>query len=471
MSRSNLCASALALIFVSLLSACTGLTGTSTTGSSSPSTSGSITSVNHVIIMFQENRSFDDYFGQMTAYRQRNGIPIVSSDGKINDLSSGNLSNTVVQVDHSSHVIAPYHTGSECTEDLTPDWAESHKEMDLHNPPAAGTSAPMDGFAQTAYDLGQYAQTLGVTLTDQTGRRAMGFFDDSDLNYYYFMASNFAMSDALYSPAPSRTEVNRLFIHAATSQGHAHDPTSTLSAKTIWSELDAAGVSWKIYITDNPPGFTYLSAFDYFNQTGVKAHIVPLSQYFTDVQSGTLPAVSFIETGQFSGRDEHPSNFNPATPTQPDHVNVQVGATFASGIVNALMNSPSWKDSVLFFTWDEGGGLFDHVPPISVPNPDGIKPQDLLPTDPPGDFTISGFRLPNIMISPFARKNFVSHTPMDYTAMLKFIETRWGVAALTQRDAAMPDMTEFFDFANAPWSTPPTPPVQSTGGFCDFTRQ
>ena len=94
---------------------------------------------------------------------------------------------------------------------------------------------------------------------------------------------------------------------------------------------------------------------------------------------------------------------------------------------------------MIFFAHDEGGGFFDHVPPLSVPSPDGIKPVDLTSDDVPGDFTITGSRVPNMVISPFAKKNFVSHTPMDYTPYLHFIETRWSLSPLTARDAAMPD--------------------------------
>ncbi len=429
---------------------------------------GSITQINHVVIMMQENRSFDDYFGQMTAYRQANNIPIVSGDGKINDLSTGSYSN----LSPVAGAIPSYHSGSVCTDDLTPDWAESHKEMNLQNSAAAGPGAPMDGFVATAYGISQYALSLGITLADQTGHRAMGYYNGDDLNYYYFMASNFAMSDAFFSPVPSRTAVNRLFIHAATSQGHAHDPTSQLTAKTIWQELDKAGLTWKIYITDYPsPGFTYLQFFTYYSASGTSAHIFPLTQYFTDVQNGTLPNVAFIETGQFSGRDEHPSNFDPSTGAI-DHIDVQVGANFVSGIINALMNSSSWKDSAFFWFMDEGGGLFDHVPPMAEVTPDSFAtPVDLTSSDPAGNFTISGFRVPNFIVSPFARKNYVSHTPMDYTAILKFIETRWNLSNLTARDAAMPPMTEFFDFANPPWMTPPSPPAQNTNGVCDFTKE
>lgn len=451
-----------ALFFCALLTGCRGLVGTSSPVGPS---SGDIRAVNHVIILVQQNRTFDHYFGQMTAYRQRNGIPIVSSNGRINDLSTGNYSNTVAQVG----VIPVAHSGSVCIETLSSDWAESHKEMNLQNPSGAGPNAPMDGFAQTAYDLGQYALSLGVTLTDQTGRRAMTYYDDTELNFYYFMASNFATSDAFFTPLPSRFP-NRLYLHAATTQGHVRDPNRQLTAKTIWELLDAAGLSWKIYVPDVPPGYTYLEYFTYFNQPGTPSHVVPLSEYFTDVQNGTLPAVALIEAPLFSGRDEHPSNFDPAT-GNVFLINVQTGAAFVASVINALMTSPSWKDSAFFFSYDEGGGFFDHVPPIRVPNPDGIPPQDLLPGDPVGDFTITGFRVPNMVISPFARKNYVSHTSMDFTAYLKFIETRWGLPNLTARDAAMPDMTEFFDFGAAPWATPPSPPAQNTNGVCDFSRQ
>lgn len=84
------------------------------------------------------------------------------------------------------------------------------------------------------------------------------------------------------------------------------------------------------------------------------------------------------------------------------------------------------------------------------------------------DFTFTGYRVPLLVVSPFTRKNFVSHTVADYTAILKFIETRYGLQSLTNRDAAQMDMTEFFDFQNPSWTTPPSPPAQNTGGLCDY---
>jgi len=156
------------------------------------------------------------------------------------------------------------------------------------------------------------------------------------------------------------------------------------------------------------------------------------------------------------------------------------------------MNSSSWKDSIFIETFDEGGGLFDHVGPMidgqpiqelstsaagqavgpgiyptdaaaqHVPSPDGVMPRDLHPDDPHGDFTRTGFRVPLIIISPFAKAHFVSHTPMDYTAVLKLVEKRFKLPHLNQRDAAQPDMSEFFDFINAPNTFATSPAAQPT---------
>jgi phospholipase C len=128
-------------------------------------------------------------------------------------------------------------------------------------------------------------------------------------------------------------------------------------------------------------------------------------------------------------------------------------------------------------TWDEGGGNYDHVAPQTAVNPDGIAPVDLLPTDicendlsgPNCDFNVTGFRVPLLVISPFTVENYVSHTGADSTAILKLIETRFALQPLTKRDAAQPDMTEFFDFTNIPWAIPPNNvPPQPTNGNCNF---
>ena len=103
---------------------------------------------------------------------------------------------------------------------------------------------------------------------------------------------------------------------------------------------------------------------------------------------------------------------------------------------------------------------------LNVPNPDGIAPKDLTSGDVQGDFTRTGFRVPMMVVSPFSKANYVSHTPADYTAILKLVETRFNLPALTKRDAAQMDMTEFFDFNNPAWLNPPNPPAQKTDLAC-----
>jgi phospholipase C len=325
----------------------------------------------------------------------------------------------------------------------------------------------MDGFV---YNAAKFAMDSGYT--DTAGIRAMGYYDSSDLNYYYFMASNFATSDRWFSPAMDRTQLNRMYLFAATSQGYAYPPgtnandNAPLTAATIFDSLQKAGISWKVYETD--PNSTYLTQFaEYAPPNALPANVVPASQFLTDAEAGTLPSVSFIEGGYGGvgapGLDEHPDN------------NVQLGANYVSSLINGFMGSASWKDSVFILTWDEAGGLYDHVSPQAAVNPDGIAPKDLNPGDictsgtgVDCDFNVTGFRVPLIVVSPFTKKNYVSHTVADYTAILKLIETRFSLSSLTQRDAAQMDMTEFFDFQNVPWATPPAPPAQVTTGVCNY---
>ncbi len=469
------------IVFLLVLCGCQGLVS-GTTPTTSPQTNLGINSINHIVFMAQENRSFDTYFGQLPSYWAANGFAPQQFDGMPAAASNPSFDGTTT--------VSAFHLATECIENLSPSWDESHLDWNLHEP--ISPTATMDGFV---YNAAKFA--MDEAFTDTAGLRAMGYYDGSDLNYYYFMASNFATSDRWFAPALNRTQVNRMHLFAATSQGYAYPPgtnandNSPLTAPTIFEALDAAGVSWKVYYTDDicsttvpdaraPKGAiahaaaassntgpcTYLTQFaTYAPPNTLPSNVVPISQYLDDVKNGTLPSVAFIETGYLSQRDEHPSS----------GTNVQTGAAYVASLINALMVSPSWKDSAFILTYDEPGGAYDHVPPMApVPSPDGIKPKDLQPNDicTTGtgvncDFTTSGFRLPLLVVSPFTKKNYVSHTPTDYTAILKFIETRFNIPPLTQRDAAQMDMTEFFDFQNPPWATPPTPPDQATNGACN----
>jgi phospholipase C len=493
---------------------------------SSSSPSNSLSSIKHIIIFAQENRSFDSYFGALRDYWASNGIPDQSFDGlpQFNPASgiaplegpapaipgcdplypydpTANPPETYsCTIDGKSPSIASYHLQTTCLENPSPSWNESHVDWDL-NDVTGLKSAELNGFVKTAADD---ARHIVPPMMDTDGLRAMGYYDGSDLNYYYYMASRFATSDRWFSPVMSRTQLNRMYLLSATSQGHAYPLTSTesqLTATTIFEALQNAGVSWRIYVHPNPNAATYptvscvaddtrpqcLFEVSYLNMFayGTKVvddpvlskNLVPVSQFATDAANGTLAQFSYIDPASASGLDEHPSDYDP-TPSQPTPCcSIQDGAHYASGIINSLMNSPSWKDSALLFTYDEGGGIYDHVSPQPMPAPGDIaQPIDLLPGDictvvtgPTCSFDYTGYRVPLIVISPFSKKNYVSHKVADLTAMLKLVETRFGLDPLTDRDAAQIDMgTEFFDFGDVPWAKPPSPPAQNEGGECSL---
>lgn len=461
----------------------------------------SLSSINHIIFLAQENRGMDSYFGALREYWAKNGYPDQSFDGlpQFNPASGASPLQGPAPTNpgcdpkspppadcvfDNNNLVTSFHFKTMCAENPSPFWNESHVDWD-YSDTTGQKAATLNGFVWTA---GHDARTQQPPFTDTNGLRAMGYYTGDDLNYYYFMASKFATSDRWFSPVMTRTNANRDFLIAGTSQGTVYPPgtnpkdSSPLTARTIFEQMQAAGISWKIYVNPlrssctGPPydpacllKLSYVSAFA-FGQTipsKYAQNIAPISQFFTDLQNGTLPQVAQIEPATDAGLDEHPTNVD------ADPSNVQSGAQYVSTLINALMASTSWKDSAFILTWDEGGGFYDHVAPQPTVSPDGIKPSDLqtgdictTSTGPTCDFTYTGYRVPLIVISPYAKKNFVSHATMDYTAILKLIETRFNLQPLTKRDAAQPDMTEFFDFAGAPWMTPPSPPNQATNGAC-----
>jgi phospholipase C len=434
--------------------------------------------VNHIIILAQENRSFDHYFGHLMQYWQKNGYPQATNGTTFDGMpaTASNVGDPPAGGGPAPTIIA-FALNTMCVENPSPSWNESHVDFNKSN--SLSTVYLGDGFAQTAGHEGP--------INDVIGARVMGYYTGDNLNYYYFMASNFATSDRWFSPALSRTQINRQYMLAGTSQGHAYPVSPTdppLTAKTIAQLMDENNISWKDYVhpsVTNPcVTASCLMQQSYFGQFTYAPHIVntepqkmaTVDQFLADANAGTLPQVSFVEPASAEGLDEHPADIGSGA------VNIQTGAKFVASLINGLMKSPSWKDSIFILTWDEGGGFFVHVSPMATVNPDGISPNDLNPTDicknpdgslnssPTCNFQFTGYRLPLVVISPFTKKNFVSHTSMDYTAILKLIEARFNLKPLTARDAAQPDMTEFFDFNAAAWMTPPTPPDQLTNGAC-----
>jgi phospholipase C len=364
--------------------------------------------------------------------------------------------------------VQSFKLSDQCVEDFSPDWLESHGAYNRDDPSSNNWLG--NGFVHITAGFSQFANSQNDHhhYFDVRGERNMGYYDESILPFYYFLASQFATSDRFFSPIPSNSAPNRFAELAATSAGYAHQPP-LLDVKNIFQLLDNAGVSWKVYYSDvsaSGTPLTTLTNFVWGGQHTDAKHLAPVdctnastpcgsgqTDYFTDLKSGSFPAVALIEPGFESGRDEHPGN------------PVQLGAVYDMKLIQALMASPTWKDSVFFLTYDEAGGFYDHVQPMTAVQPDGIAPKDLLPKDPVADFTRTGFRIPLMVVSPYTKPHYVSHQASDTTAILKFIEQRFNLPNLTKRDAAQPDL-DFFDFTKAAWATPPTLPNQPADAPC-----
>jgi phospholipase C len=528
----RLAVSALTLLSLVLCS-CRGLVNTTSTSSSS---------IDHVIFMLQENRTFDTYFGMLNPYRQANQWNVGDDGNTYNVDGIDDKLTKFANQDDEGQSFSLFKLNTTCVDDMTSAWLESYGDVNRYDF-SVNRSILMDGFVHTAEGFAKSGAGDG-SFTDAVGQRAMGYYDQGILNYYYYMASQFAISDRWFSPVSSKSTPNRIAtMTGGTTQGLVRDPfaddgfTNTLNVETIFQELDRSNVSWKIYYSITAGGctdddgdcgagkqpndypvttfsdFSYSSRYLYANpQHSVCAsptvgsqqavgdasdafcidttHIAPLKQYLSDVQNNTLPSYAFIEAA-YGSSDEHPGSGQ----------SILEGQQQVSTLINALMQSASWSSSVFFLSYDEPGGPFDHVPPVpghSNDNTDGslgaildistiavnadsyepcLPPGgaptlhcDLETTDPgasPGDAPAQqgfaaqlGFRLPNLVISPFSRRHYVSHIPMDHTAIIKFVENRFinSSAHLTSRDAAQPDLLDFFDFGNVPWATPPTPP-------------
>lgn len=476
--------------------ATTTYTATATASGGTPITQAATVTVNalntgvikHIFFMLQENRSFDMYFGQLGAYRPTRLAQFGITDTQTIDAFDPTVTLTNA---HTGAKVQPFHEPTECTENLTPAWDESHHDTTLTG--GDGAWATTTTYTSSDFGMAGFLDTTSSVANqyDPNGTRVLGYYNQQDLPYYYDLATFFPTSDAWHSPILANTVPNRMYLMAATSFGHEYPDVSghpLYAAPTIFRALNTANVSWLYYYHDG----VFLANFADFSDPNVQGKVFPDSDLMNRLNGScsggscdpdqALPQVIFIDSASgASGLDEHPDN------------NVQTGAAYVQSIIAALMNSDAWKDSVFILSYDEGGGLYDHVPPFMVPPPDSYAPGQCPDANNGsadycavgklgGTFNLTGFRVPLIVISPYAKPNLVSHTPRDYTAILAFVEKQFNVASLTARDAYWQDpsrdMSEFFDFTtpamlNAPngqsWTQVLT--TQPTNGVCDQTKE
>jgi phospholipase C len=342
--------------------------------------------ITHVIVMMKENRSFDHIFGQL----YKNGQPDVEP-----------APDPFTNPDANGAAVASFHQTNTCVKtDPGHQWANMHSQVN---------GGAMDGFVKNGAALGN------------DGHFVMGYYDGTELPFYYWLANTYAIADHHFPSVLSGTWPNRDYLVLGTSvgvksTGAGTPPTTTPS---IFSQLDSVNVTWGVY-TD---GFPLESSLGW-----ARTHkgVGTFAEFTTLLQNGRLPQVTFVDSVE-NKQDEHP----PA--------DMQVGEAWTKSVYDAAIASPLWPHLAIIFTYDEGGGYADHVPP----------PNGCVASDTETAFFELGIRVPLIAISPYARRHYVSHAAHEHTSILRFIQTIHGLPALTNRDANSDALLDMFDFSCA----------------------
>ena len=365
--------------------------------------------IERFIMMMMENRSFDHYFGTMPGV---DGIPMGASNP-----------------DASGAPVETFHTTDFCIHDVAHGWNASHRQYN---------DGANDGF---------------VTTNDPMGGRALGYFDGTDLPFYWDLAQTFAFSDHHFCSVLGPTFVNRLYFMGGSSVGRIDNgPADTARAPTdsgeynIFMQLDRAGVEWRYYYETVPAIWGTYPMYGLHPRRRDKAR--PMAEFWDDLAAGNLPPVVYIDPGfeimnRIESTDEHP----PANPQQ--------GQAWVRSVVTAVMDSPVWQETAVIVTYDEHGGFYDHVPPPEACAP-GDYPPDLEGGSIDAGFDRLGFRVPLYVVSPWSRAGYVSDQVTDLTSVLRLVQARFGLPALTARDANAWPMLDMFDFDAPPFMVPPT---------------
>jgi phospholipase C len=362
--------------------------------------------IEHIVVVMMENHSFDNILGLIG---RGDGLT-VGPDGEP----------TAKNPDGSGNYVHAFHMPTECqTNGVGNDWKVSHE----------------------AYDGG----TCQGFVTSTTPE-AMGYFTKEDLPFTCGMAAKFPIADRYFCSVMAQTDPNRRYLISGTSLGLINDtfPTELPPNGVIYEQFDKYGITWRDYYSSAPTLGVYLPYLEESNP--LSKGVVKIEQFYADASAGNLPSYCLLEPDYDRSSEENPQD-------------VQFGDQFMSSVVNAVMSSPNWPKTMLIWTYDEHGGYYDHVPPpVAVP-PDDIPPA-LKPGDPPGGFDRYGFRVPSGVVSPYAKENFVSHTVYDHTSILKTVEEKWNLPALTRRDANANSLFDMLDLkARPPFLKPPKLPA------------
>ena len=375
---------------------------------------GQLQSINHIVVLMLENRSFDCLLGKL--YDRSVGFEGLSGSEQNPDASGA-----VVPVWNSP--------GTDETTMRIPNpdpgelWTDINTQLfGSPDTPRPGQQPTMDGFV-TNY----LAQRIQNPMQTYDAKSVMHYFTPDQVPVLSRLAKQFAVCDLWFASTPCQTWPNRWFVHAATADGHENNnPPHFPDVPTIFNRLELAGIgSWKIYFHDFAQAHTLLQLFL------LGSHFHTYQQFQADCQSNMLPAYSFIEPQYFNDFG-HPENDQ-----HPPSV-VTLGEQLIADVYNCLRASRSWRKTLLIITYDEHGGCFDHVPP-----PAAVPPEPPIANQTFG-FDRYGVRVPAVVVSPYVAPGTIfgksTTAPFDHTSIIATVHKRFGTQALTARDTQAPDV-------------------------------
>jgi len=370
--------------------------------------------IEHIVVVMLENHSFDNILGMLGRGDGwplgRNGLPTST-----NPYADGRLQ-------HAFHMPTTCQLPSQPSQE----WRTSN---------LAFNNGLMDGFVRSP---------LSPQLAGDVGGVAMGYWDSKDLPFTYGLASVFPIANRWFQSMLGQTDPNRRFLVAGTSSGMTDDISTTPTldnliqdallatpTPTIFDVLTAFNISWTDYIVSFPLGAS--SELDPVFDTGLTlVDKKPYAQFFTDAAAGKLPSFCIVEPDYDNTSQENPQN-------------IVLGEAMLAEVVKAIGDSPAWERTLLVFTYDEHGGYYDHAPPPVALAPDLLAPIVAVGESTYEGFERFGFRVPGVLVSAFAKKDYVSDVVFDHTSVLALVQRKWNLPALTLRDANANDLTDLLD--------------------------
>jgi phospholipase C len=380
--------------------------------------------VQHIVVLMLENRSFDHMLGLLYADQSNkspSGQPFEGLTGNEANADTAGKSFKVTPIS-STQAYAYFMPGVDPGEG----YVHTNAQLFGTGTAPAPAVATCRGFVTDLENTLRPGNHVGSVLPGTAPENIMGVFPPAMLPVLSGLARGYAVCDHWFSSVPTETMPNRAFAVAATSDGTMDDKTKSFKSPSIFGALSKQNVSWVIYGYDEEP----LTRLDFPDTLAASDdHFGLFADFQKAAAAGALAAFTFLEPSWGStGNSQHPN------------YDVALGEQLIHDIYYALRKGPGWNSTLLIVTYDEHGGCYDHVPP-----PLGAVPPDAIPGEGGFDFKRFGVRVPAVLVSPLIPPGTVFRvpsgaTPFDHTSILKTIETRWQVPALTKRDAAAVDV-------------------------------